>query len=138
MRLFSTTRMNNTQMTHKASALASIDFEHRALLSCRPRHFSHSSAQAPGWFATRLTLISTITTRTGSPVALPSTFPFCTGLGRTTAATALRQPRPALQGLDLSPALHRKACAFTQHAARRVLDTTRDWLQNSPNPEQMR
>jgi hypothetical protein len=43
-----------------------------------------------------------------------------------------------LQGLDLTPALNRTACAFTQHAARHVLDTTRNWLQNSPNPEQMR
>ena len=130
--------MNNTQTAHKASVYASIDFEHRSLLSCRPRHFSHSSAQAPGWFATRLILIFPITTRTGSPVALPSTSPFCTGLGRTTAATASRQTRPALQGLKLTPALHRSACAFTQHAARGVLNTTRDWLQNSPNPEQMR
>ena len=130
--------MNNTQKAHKASALASIDFEHRHLLSCRPRHFSHSSAQAPGWFAIRLILISPINTRTGSPVASPSTHPFCTGLGRTTAVRALRQARPALQGLDLTAAQHRLACAFTQHAARRVLDTTRDWLQNSPCPEQMR
>jgi hypothetical protein len=136
--LFCITRTNDTQMAHKASALASIDFEHRILLSCRPRHFSYSSAQAPRWFATRLILIFPITTRTGSPVASPSTHPFCTGLGRTTATTALRQARPALQGLDLTPALHRTACAFTQHAARRVLDTTRDWLQNSPSPEQMR
>jgi hypothetical protein len=133
-----TTCMNNTQMAHKASALASIDFEHPVLLSCRSRHFSHSSAQAPGWFATRLILISPITTRTVSPVASPSTHPFCTGLDRTTAATALRPARPALQGLDLTSALHHTACAFTQHAARRVLDTTRDWLQNSPSPEQMR
>jgi hypothetical protein len=130
--------MNNTQMAHKASASASIDFEHRALLSCRSRHFSHSSAQAPGWFATRLILISPITTRTGSTVASPSTHLFCTGLDRTTAATALRQARPAIQGSDLTPALHRSACAFTQHAARSVLDTTRDWLQNSPSPEQTR
>jgi hypothetical protein len=136
--LFRTIRVNNTQMAHKASALASIEFEHRALLSCRPRHFSHSSAQAPGWFATRLILIFPITTRTGSPVASPSTHSFCSGLGRTSPATALRQSRPALQGLALTPALHRTACAFTQHAARRVLDTTRDWLQNSPSPEQMR
>jgi hypothetical protein len=136
--LFCNTRMNNTQMAHKASASASIDFEHRALLSCRPRHFSHSSAQAPGWFATRLTLISPITTRTGAPVASPSTHPFCSGLGRTSPATALRQARPALQGLDLTSTLHHTACAFTQHAARRVLDTTRDWLQNSPSPEQTR
>ena len=120
------------------SGLAPIDFEHRLLLSCRPRHFSHSSAQAPGWFATRLILISPITTRTGSPVASPSTHPFCTGLGRTTAATALRQTRTALQGLDLTPGLHHKVCAFTQHAARGVIDTTRDWLQNSPSPKQMR
>ncbi len=130
--------MNNSQKAHKASALASIDFEHRLLLSCRPRHFSHSSAQAPGWLATRLILISPITTRTGSPVASPSTHPFCTGLGRTTAATALRQARPALQGLDLTAALRRSACAFTQHAARGVLDTTRDWPQNSPSTDQMR
>jgi hypothetical protein len=127
--------MNNTQMAHKASALASIDFEHRALLSCRPWHFSHSSAQAPGWFATRLTLISPITTRTGSPVALPSTLPFCTGLGRTSATTVLRQARPALQGLDLTPAVHRTACALTQNTARRVINTTRDWLHNSPSTE---
>jgi hypothetical protein len=85
-----------------------------------------------------LILIFPITTRTGSPVALPSTSPFCTGLGRTTAATASRQTRPALQGLKLTPGLHRSACAFTQHAARGVLNTTRDWLQNSPSPEQMR
>ncbi len=88
--------------------------------------------------ATRLTLISLMTPHSGSPVDSPSTHPFCTGLGRTSAATALRQARPALQGLDLTPALHRTACAFTQHAARGVLDTTRNWLQNSPNPEQMR
>ena len=130
--------MNNSQKAHKASALASIDFEHRFLLSCRPRHFSQSSAQAPGWFATRLILISPITTRTGSPVASPSTQPFCTGIGRTTAASALRQAHPGLQGLDLTAALHHSACAFTQHAARGVLDTTRYWLQNSPSPEQMR
>jgi hypothetical protein len=130
--------MNNSQKAHKASALASIDFEHRLLLSCRPRHFSHSSAQAPGWFATRLILISPINIRMGSPVASPSTHPFCTGLGRSTAATVLRQARPALQGLGLTPALHRTACVFTQHAARRVLDTTRVWLHDSPSPEQMR
>ncbi len=131
-------RMNNTQMAHKASASASIDFEHRALLSCRPWHFSHSSASAPGWLTTRLILISPITTRTGAQVASPTTHPFCTGLGRTSAATALRQARPAWQGLDLTPALNRTACAFTQHAARLVLDTTRDWLQDSLSPEQMR
>ncbi len=130
--------MNNMQTTHKASAQASIDFEHRLLLSCRPRHFSHRSAQAPGWFATRLILISPITTRTGSLVASPSTHPFGTGHGRTTAAPALRQARPSLQGLDLTPALHHTACAFTQHAARGVLDTTRVWLQNSPSTEPMR
>jgi hypothetical protein len=83
-------------------------------------------------------LISPITTRTGSPVASPPTHPFCTGLGRTTAATALRQARPALQGLDLTSGLHHSVCAFTQLAARRVLDTTRDWLHDSPSPEQMR
>ncbi len=83
-------------------------------------------------------MISPITTRTGYPVALPSTLPFCNGLGRTTVAMALRQVHPALQGLDLTPGLHHTACAYTQHAARRVLDTTRDWLQNSPSPEQMR
>ena len=138
MFLFCDNRLNNTQMAHKASVQASIDVEHRLLLSCRPRHFSHSSASAPGWLTTRLILISPITTRTGAQVASPPTHPFCTGLGRTTAATALRQARPALQGLDLTPALHRTACAFTQHAARRILDTTRDWLQNSPSPEQMR
>ena len=44
----------------------------------------------------------------------------------------------ALQGLDLMLAVRRTACTSTQHAARRVLDTTRDWLQNSPSPEQMR
>ncbi|WP_396435426.1 hypothetical protein [Limnohabitans sp.] len=85
-----------------------------------------------------MTLISPITTRTGSPVALPSTHPFCNGLGRPSAATALRQARPELQGMDLTPAQHRSACAFTQLAARRVLDTTRNCLHNSHSPEQMR
>ncbi len=100
--------MNNTQMAHKASALASIDFGHRRLLSCRPRHFSHCSAQAPEWFATRLILISPITTRTGSTVASPSTHPFCTGLGRKNTAAALRQARPcsARPGTDAHPAPH--------------------------------
>ncbi|WP_295503033.1 hypothetical protein [Limnohabitans sp. Rim8] len=130
--------MNNTQMALKASALASIDFGHRRLLSCRPRHFSHCSAQAPEWFATRLILISPITTRTGSTVASPSTHPFCTGLGRKNTAAALRQARLALHGLELTPTLHHTACAFTQQAARHVLDTTRDWLRNCPSPEQMR
>ena len=129
--------MNNTQMAHRASASASIDFEHRDRLSCRPRHFSHRSASAPGWLATRLILIPLTPPRTGAHVASPPTHPFCSGLGRTPAATTLRQARPALQGLDLTPALHRTACAFTQHAARGVLDTTRNWLQNSSNPEQM-
>ncbi|MCE2781095.1 hypothetical protein [Limnohabitans sp.] len=50
----------------------------------------------------------------------------------------MRQARPALQGLDLTAALRRSACAFTQHAARGVLDTTRDWPQNSPSTDQMR
>ena len=129
--------MNNTQMAHRASASASIDFEHRDRLSCRPRHFSHRSASAPGWLATRLILISLINTRTGAQVASPPTTSFCTGLGRTPAATALRPARPPLQGLDLTSALHRTPCAFTQHAARGVLNTTRNWLQNSPSPEQM-
>ena len=55
--------MNNTQMAQLASAWASIDFEHRLLLSCRPRHFSHRSAQTPGGLATRLPLIFPINTR---------------------------------------------------------------------------
>jgi hypothetical protein len=58
-------------------------------------------------------MISPITTRTGSPVALPSSLPFFTDL-------------------------HHKACSLTQPAARRVIDTTRDWLQDSLSPEQMR
>lgn len=100
--------------------------------------FSLRTASALGWLATRLTLISLMTPHTGSPVASPSTIPFRTGLGRTLAPTALRQAHPALQSLELTPALHRTACAFTQHAARGVLDTTRNWLQNSPCSEQMR
>jgi hypothetical protein len=74
----------------------------------------------------------------GRPGRFALDTPLCSGLGRTSPATALRQARPALQGLDLTPTLHHTACAFTQHAARRVLDTTRDWLQNSPSPEQTR
>ncbi len=87
---------------------------------------------------TRLILISPITTRTGSPVASPTTLPFFTGLGRSSATAALRQVPPALQGLDLTSGLHISACAYTQHAARQVIDTTRDWLQDSHSPEQMR
>jgi hypothetical protein len=43
--------LDMTHFAHKAFATASIDLDHLALLSCRLRYFSHSSAQAPGWFA---------------------------------------------------------------------------------------
>lgn len=82
-------------------------------------------------------LISPITTRTGPTVALPSTHPFCSGLGRTSLISASRLARPALQGLALTPTTSGTACAFTQQQARRVIDMTRDWLQTSPSPQKM-
>jgi hypothetical protein len=73
-------------------------------------------------------LISPITTRTGPTVALPSTHPICSGLGRTPLISTSRLARPALLGLELTPTPSRSECAFTQQQARRVIGMTRDWL----------
>ena len=78
-------------------------------------------------------LISQLTPRTGTTVALPPTSPFNGVHARKPARCLSRHVLASLQGLDLKPNEAPKPCASTQLAARRVLDLTRDWLQTSPS-----
>jgi hypothetical protein len=133
--LFGLTNHNTSAVIFPGFWHASIDLENHVLLSCRPSFFSHSSVQTLGWFANLLTLISPILTRTGTPVALPTTPTLRRLQGSPSSTSGLA--RSSLQGLELTTASPSIGCASTQQTALSVIDTTRHWLFTSFTSPQM-